>query len=197
MQPGSGQRPSLQLGPRTPRRSYPALRQGGYRDPRASSGNGPRRAGDARCRRILRGRRVRLEPLLLSSARVGRAGLVELGRLRRHGHQPRRDAGHLHRCHRLVGAAGSCLRGRERVLLRLLGGPRRILERLTGARADRHRIELRRSGQAVYAAWYEIVPAPSIPIKLKILPGDRITAAVLVQGTQVTLQLTNTRGARA
>jgi hypothetical protein len=47
-------------------------------------------------------------------------------------------------------------------------------------------------GRAVYAAWYEIVPAPSIPIKLKILPGDRITAVVLVQGTQVTLQLTNT-----
>ena len=46
-------------------------------------------------------------------------------------------------------------------------------------------------GQAVYAAWYEIVPAPSIPIKMTIAPGDRITAAVLVQGTQVTLQLTN------
>ncbi len=46
-------------------------------------------------------------------------------------------------------------------------------------------------GRAVYDAWYEIVPAPSIPIKLKSLPGDRITAAVLVQGTQVTLQLTN------
>jgi hypothetical protein len=44
----------------------------------------------------------------------------------------------------------------------------------------------------VYAAWYEIVPAPSIPIALKLAPGDRVTAAVLVQGTQVTLQLTNT-----
>jgi hypothetical protein len=27
---------------------------------------------------------------------------------------------------------------------------------------------------------------------MKIAPGDRLTAAVLVQGTQVTLQLTNT-----
>ncbi len=47
-------------------------------------------------------------------------------------------------------------------------------------------------GRPVYAAWYEIVPAPSIPIAMEITPGDRITAAVLVQGTQVTLQLTNT-----
>ena len=47
-------------------------------------------------------------------------------------------------------------------------------------------------GRPVYAAWYEIVPAPSIPIAMKIAPGDRLTAAVLVQGTQVTLQLTNT-----
>jgi hypothetical protein len=47
-------------------------------------------------------------------------------------------------------------------------------------------------GRPVYAAWYEIVPAPSIPIAMKLAPGDRLTAAVLVQGTQVTLQLTNT-----
>jgi hypothetical protein len=47
-------------------------------------------------------------------------------------------------------------------------------------------------GRPVYAAWYEIVPAPSIPIAMKMAPGDRMTAAVLVQGTQVTLQLTNT-----
>ena len=46
-------------------------------------------------------------------------------------------------------------------------------------------------GRPVYAAWYEIVPAPSIPIAMKLAPGDRVTAAVLVQGTQVTLQLTN------
>jgi Peptidase A4 family len=47
-------------------------------------------------------------------------------------------------------------------------------------------------GNAVYDAWYEIVPAPSIPMKMVVRPGDRITAAVLVQGgTQVILQLTN------
>lgn len=47
------------------------------------------------------------------------------------------------------------------------------------------------SRKAVYAAWYEIIPAPSIPIRMKIRPGDRITAAVLVQATRVILQLTN------
>jgi hypothetical protein len=53
------------------------------------------------------------------------------------------------------------------------------------------------SGRAVYGAWYELVPAPSVPIRMVVRPGDRITAAVLVQGTQVTLQLTNaTRRAR-
>jgi Peptidase A4 family len=52
-------------------------------------------------------------------------------------------------------------------------------------------------GHAVYAAWYELVPAPSTPIRMTVRPGDRITAAVLVQGAQVTLQLTNpTRHAR-
>ena len=46
-------------------------------------------------------------------------------------------------------------------------------------------------GRPVYAAWYELVPAPSIPIRMTILPGDRISAAVVAQGTEVTLQLTN------
>ena len=46
-------------------------------------------------------------------------------------------------------------------------------------------------GRAVYAAWYEVLPAPSIPIRMKIRPGDRITTAALVQGTQVILQITN------
>jgi len=46
-------------------------------------------------------------------------------------------------------------------------------------------------GHALYTAWYEIVPAPSIPITMTISPGDRISAAVLVQGSQVTLQLTD------
>ena len=46
-------------------------------------------------------------------------------------------------------------------------------------------------GKAVYAAWYEIIPAPSIPLRIVVRAGDRMTAAVLVQGTQLILQLTN------
>jgi hypothetical protein len=47
------------------------------------------------------------------------------------------------------------------------------------------------SGKATYYAWYELVPAASVTLKLKILPGDRITATVLVKGTDVTVQVKN------
>ena len=48
------------------------------------------------------------------------------------------------------------------------------------------------SGTPQYGLWYEIVPAPAVRINLKVAPGDRITAAVLVVDTQVILQITNT-----
>jgi hypothetical protein len=47
------------------------------------------------------------------------------------------------------------------------------------------------SGKATYYAWYELVPAPSVTIKLKIFPGDKITATVLVNGTEVLVQVKN------
>ncbi len=40
-----------------------------------------------------------------------------------------------------------------------------------------------------YEAWWEIVPAAAVPIPLKIRPGDRINAAVLVSGQTVTMSL--------
>jgi hypothetical protein len=40
-----------------------------------------------------------------------------------------------------------------------------------------------------YEAWWEIVPAASVLIPLKIRPGDRINAAVLVNGQTVTMSL--------
>lgn len=43
----------------------------------------------------------------------------------------------------------------------------------------------------VHFAWWEIVPAASVPIPLKIRPGDRINAAVLVNGQTVTMSLKN------
>ncbi|HZQ81944.1 MAG TPA: G1 family glutamic endopeptidase [Gaiellaceae bacterium] len=40
-----------------------------------------------------------------------------------------------------------------------------------------------------YYAWWELVPASSVQIPLKIKPGDTITAAVLVQGQTITFFL--------
>lgn len=47
-------------------------------------------------------------------------------------------------------------------------------------------------GVASYYAWYELIPAPSVTIKrLKIAPGDTITASVLVTGNEVLMQIKN------
>jgi Peptidase A4 family len=46
-------------------------------------------------------------------------------------------------------------------------------------------------GVATYFAWWEIVPAAAVPLKLKVKPGDRLTAAVLVNGSKVSLSLKN------
>jgi Peptidase A4 family len=47
------------------------------------------------------------------------------------------------------------------------------------------------AGNARYAMWYELVPAASVPIKLKVFPGNAIAASVSVKGTKVTLQIRN------
>jgi hypothetical protein len=48
-----------------------------------------------------------------------------------------------------------------------------------------------------YYAWWELVPASSVRIKLKISPGDTINAAVLVSGQTITFSLKDvTRGSR-
>jgi hypothetical protein len=41
------------------------------------------------------------------------------------------------------------------------------------------------------SAWWEIVPAAAVPIKLTVRPGDRVNAAVLVNGQTVTMSLKN------
>jgi Peptidase A4 family len=48
------------------------------------------------------------------------------------------------------------------------------------------------SGAAVYSAWYELVPAPPVTVKLTVKPGDAIGGAVTVNGTSVTVRLVNT-----
>lgn len=47
------------------------------------------------------------------------------------------------------------------------------------------------SGRPTYAMWYELVPAPSVRIKLKVFPGNVLAAYVKVSGTKVTLQIKN------
>jgi hypothetical protein len=46
-------------------------------------------------------------------------------------------------------------------------------------------------GTASYSAWYELVPAGSVPIKLKVFAGNKLSAAVRVSGTKVTVQIKN------
>jgi len=47
------------------------------------------------------------------------------------------------------------------------------------------------SGRALYAAWYELAPAPSHRINLTIRAGDTITTSVNVAGTDVLVQIKN------
>src|SRR5207248_4132992 len=47
------------------------------------------------------------------------------------------------------------------------------------------------SGKAKYYAWYELVPATSVTLKLKISAGDTITSSVLIKGTDVLVQVKN------
>jgi hypothetical protein len=47
------------------------------------------------------------------------------------------------------------------------------------------------NGTPRYYAWYEILPAGSVEVPLKVKPGDVITTSVNVQGTTVLVQIKN------
>ena len=47
------------------------------------------------------------------------------------------------------------------------------------------------NGTTRYTAWYELVPASSVRVSLRISAGDRISGSVRVNGTKVTVQLRN------
>src|SRR4051794_20350872 len=47
------------------------------------------------------------------------------------------------------------------------------------------------AGKPVYSVWYELVPAASVKIKLKLNPGDRLHAIVVVDRANVTLRVQN------
>jgi hypothetical protein len=46
-------------------------------------------------------------------------------------------------------------------------------------------------GRARYTAWYELVPASSIRVSLRVSAGDRISGSVRIDGTRVRVQLRN------
>jgi hypothetical protein len=47
------------------------------------------------------------------------------------------------------------------------------------------------NGTTRYTAWYELVPASSVRVSLRVSAGDRISGSVRVNGTKVTVQLRN------
>src|SRR3984893_2100950 len=46
-------------------------------------------------------------------------------------------------------------------------------------------------GHATYGVWHELVPDASVPVKLKVFPGNRISANVTVTGQLVVVNLKN------
>ena len=46
-------------------------------------------------------------------------------------------------------------------------------------------------GSATYSAWYELVPSAPVKVGMTVHPGDHITSKVTVDGSSVTIQLTN------
>jgi hypothetical protein len=46
-------------------------------------------------------------------------------------------------------------------------------------------------GSATYSAWYELVPAPPVKVNMAVHPADHITSKVTVDGSSVTIQLSN------
>lgn len=67
-----------------------------------------------------------------------------------------------------------------------LGGFRRQARGLEqiGTEAD-----CRPSGAAVYTAWYELLPAPAIPLGLAVRPGDQMSAQVILRRGKGILRL--------
>jgi hypothetical protein len=56
-------------------------------------------------------------------------------------------------------------------------------------------VDCNASGKVTSSAWYELVPAPSTPIRLAVKPGDALQASVSVKGNAVTVALYDaTRG---
>ncbi|HEX7084033.1 MAG TPA: G1 family glutamic endopeptidase [Gaiellaceae bacterium] len=48
-----------------------------------------------------------------------------------------------------------------------------------------------RDGMPVHYAWFELLPGPAVPIRVRVSPGDKIVAEVRVRGASVNLWLTD------
>ena len=74
-----------------------------------------------------------------------------------------------------------------------LGG---LSQKATGLEQTGTEADCDANGVAHYSAWYELVPAGPVTLKLPIASGDSISAGVTVSGTKVTIHLVdNTSGA--
>ena len=156
-----------------------------------------RRGRDSPRRRKYAGRGRNRNDLREGCAQSSERGQLQLGGLRRHrdwlDREHRQHLDRLQERDRHLEAARRDLLGeRDPYSLGDLGGPRRLQHNVDRARADRHRSRLRRKRQAELLRLVEIVPDQSITIRnLKIVPGDLITASVVVNGTEVLMQVKN------
>ncbi len=58
-------------------------------------------------------------------------------------------------------------------------------------------VDCNSDGRVASSAWYELVPAASQPISLRVQPGDTVSASVTVNGNQVTVGLNDLTSHRA
>ncbi len=56
---------------------------------------------------------------------------------------------------------------------------------------DGTEVDCNAEGSATYSAWYEMVPSPPVTVDMAVHPGDHITGKVTVDGTNVTMSLSN------
>ncbi|MGZ4171056.1 MAG: G1 family glutamic endopeptidase [Solirubrobacteraceae bacterium] len=56
---------------------------------------------------------------------------------------------------------------------------------------DGTEVDCNADGSASYSAWYEMVPSPPVKVSMAVHPGDHITGKVTVDGTNVTMALSN------
>jgi hypothetical protein len=69
-----------------------------------------------------------------------------------------------------------------------LGGYRESSQSLEQVGTD---VDCGASGHASYSAWYELVPAYSKTISMRVHPGDRMAATLTVRGGRVSIALQN------